>query len=111
MKRLPPSIQEKKRYLKFRIHSEEDVELGEVVNAVWNSALNFLGSKSASKADFWILGNKFDEKEQEGVIRVNQDMEQELRAALALIDRVDSEEAFLEILDVSGTLKSLEDRG
>lgn len=108
MKRLPPSIQEEQRYLRFKVHSEEPKEIGEVVEAVWKGALDFLGTREASKADFWILGNKFDEEKQEGVIRVNASMEEKFRAALTLIDRVGSERACLEVLQVSGALKSLE---
>lgn len=107
MKRLPPSIQESQRYLKFRVHAEEKVELGDVVNAVWDSVLGFLGTKGASNANFWVIGNRFDEQRQEGVVRVNDAMEDEFRAALTLVDRIGGGKGFIEVVDVSGTIESL----
>ncbi len=109
MNRLPPSLREKQRYLCFKIHSETPVELGDVVNAVWDSALGFLGSKGCSEADFWIIGNKFDEDTQKGVMRVNTARESDLRAALALINELGGEKGFLEVKKVSGTITSLEE--
>lgn len=109
MKRLPPAIQEKQRYLRFRVRSKEDVEIGDVVNAVWNASLSYLGSKDSSQADFWVIGNRFDEEKQEGVIRVNHGSEDELRAAITMIEEIGGEKGFIEILEVSGTMKSLED--
>ncbi|MFB6191487.1 MAG: Rpp14/Pop5 family protein [Candidatus Nanohaloarchaea archaeon] len=108
MKRLPPAIQEKQRYLRFRVHCEEPGDLGEVVDAVWDAALGFLGSKGSSNADFWIIGNRFEEEKQEGVIRVNRQAEDDLRAALALVDEIGGEKGFIQVTGVSGTLESLE---
>lgn len=106
--RLPPALREKKRYLKFKIRSEEEVELGEVVNTVWNSVLNYTGSKGASEADIWIIGNKFSEKHQEGVIKVNRDKASEIRAALSLIDGFNGKKGFIEVKKKSGSLNQLD---
>ena len=105
MKRIPPAIQESQRYLKFKVRGEKK-ELGDVVEAVWDSAAKFMGTKELSKADIWIIGNKFDEEEQEGVIRVNRGCEDSLRAALAL-DPV-FEDAFFSIERVSGSVSGCE---
>lgn len=107
MKRLPPAIQEKHRYLKFRIHCGE-FELGEVVDSVWDSALRYMGEKGCAEAGLRIIGNKFEEERQEGVVRVNREREEDMRAALTLIQRISGEKAFLEVKGVSGTLKALE---
>lgn len=109
MKRLPPAIQEKQRYLSFRVRSEMDAEIGDVVDAVWKASLNYLGSKDSSKADFWVIGNRFDEEKQEGVIKVNRGSGDDLRAAITMIDRIGGEKGFIEVMEVSGTMKSLED--
>ncbi len=108
MKRLPPSLQEKQRYLHFRIHSREKVDLGDVVDAIWEAGLDYLGSKSLSEADFWIMGNRFDESKQEGILRVNRSSEDDFRAALTTLNSISGEKAFLEVLNISGTIKSLE---
>lgn len=108
MKRLPPTLREKERYLRFRVRTEEPVEFGDVVDAVWDSALDYLGSKGASAADFWIVKNRFDEDSMTGVIKVNRDSEPELRAALALVDRIGSSKGFISVEDVSGSIKKLD---
>lgn len=108
MKKLPPSIREKQRYLKFRVHSEEDIDLGEFVDSVWDSALSFLGVKGCSEANFWVMGNKFDEDEQEGVIRVKRSEEDNLRAALSFIDKIGGKNAIIEVEQVSGSVKKLD---
>ena len=106
MKRIPPAIQEDYRYLRFKVRGDRK-DIGEVVDAVWNSATKFMGTKGVSKADIRIIGNKFDEEEQEGVIKVHRDMEDDLRAALAL--NLEFEDgSFLSIEKVSGTISNLE---
>lgn len=107
MKRLPPSIRQKKRYMKFRIHSEEEFELGKVVDAFWDSILDYSGAEGASRIDPWIIGNLFDEDKQEGVFKVRSSEEDTVRAALTLLESVDGEEAFVEITRVSGSLEKL----
>ncbi|MFB6144270.1 MAG: Rpp14/Pop5 family protein [Candidatus Nanohaloarchaea archaeon] len=107
MKRLPPAIQEKHRYMEFRLHGES-LELGEVVETVWSATLNYLGEKGSAEADFWVIGNRFNEEKQRGVIKVNRDREDDLRAAITLVEKAGGKEAFFEITGVSGTLKGLE---
>lgn len=108
MKPLPPSIREKQRYLKFSIHAEETIEFGEFVDAVWNSALSYMGSKDAGKANHWIIKNKFDEKDQQGVIKVEKSSVDDFRAALTLIDSFAGKNGFVEVTEVSGSIKKLQ---
>lgn len=107
IKRLPPAIQEEQRYLEFQVRCENRVGLGEVVNTVWDAILGFTGSKGASEMDFWVMGDRFSEEKQKGVVKVNRDSEDELRAALALVDSIGGEKGFIEVTRASGTLKSL----
>lgn len=107
IKQLPPSQRKSFRYLKFRIHSDKKIDTGEIVDAVWKSTLKFLGTKGAAETDFWLLGEKFDEEKQEGVIKVRRDKLEELRAAITLVNEFSGEESFIEVTKVSGSLKSL----
>lgn len=106
MKRIPPAIQEKQRYLKFRVHGEEK-DLGEVVDAVWSSATKYMGTQGTSKADIRVIGNKFDEEKQAGVIRVHKNRVNDLRAALTLNPGFE-DDSFLSVENVSGTVSGLE---
>jgi ribonuclease P/MRP protein subunit POP5 len=107
MKRLPPSIQEDTRYLRFKIHSEKNPEFSEVVNHLWDTILNEVGTLELSEADIWIIKNKYNEDEKQGVIQVNRDMEDQVRAALMFIEEIDGEEAFIEVTQTSGAISNL----
>lgn len=109
LNRLPPALRQKERYLRFKVHSEEAVELGELVDTIWKSSLNYLGTKEVSEADFWVIGNKFNKKTQTGIVKVNRDKKDEFRAALCLIDRIGDKKGFIQIEKVSGSIKKLED--
>lgn len=106
MKQIPPAIQENSRYLSFGIHGEKK-ELGEVVEAVWNSALDYMGTKGVSDAKIWIIGNKFNRKKQEGIIKVKENKEDDLRAALTINNGFE-DKSFIKVKKTSGTLNSLE---
>ncbi len=104
MKRIPPAIQEKERYLKFRVYGEEK-EIGEVVDAIWESSTKYMGTWGVSEADLRILGDMFSKEDQKGVLRVRAGKEDELRAALVLNPCL--EEAFFSVEKVSGTISGL----
>ncbi len=109
MKSLPPSMRPSYRYLKFRVHAEEKVELGDIVEAVWKAVLDYLGKEGTSKTGLWIMGNKFDRERQEGIIRTRRETEDDVRAALLLMESISGKTGFLEIQKVSGGLNSLEE--
>lgn len=107
IKPLPPSQRKSYRYMKFEIHSNKEVEIGEVVDAIWDSALELLGTQGVAEADFWFLGDKFNKEEQEGIVKVKRENLDDLRAALTLLNTFSDKEGFIEIKKVSGSLKSL----
>lgn len=109
LNRLPPALRQKKRYLKFRVHSEEDVELGELVDAVWDKCLSYLGTMETSEADFWVIGNQFNEEKQEGIVRANREKTDEFRAALSLIEEIRDKKVVIQVTKTSGSIKNLKD--
>lgn len=109
MKRLPPSIRQKTRYLLFEVHCEKDICLGDLVDSVWEESLDYLGAEGSSKADFWVIGNLFDEDLQEGVIRVKRSEENKIRTVLTLIEHIGEENCVIEVKQVSGSLKKIKD--
>lgn len=107
MKRLPPSIQEDTRYLKYKIHTERTPDFADVVNSFWDTLLNEVGTIELSKAEVWIIKNQYDEEEREGVIQVNRGMEDRVRAALIFLEEVGNQDAFIEIKRTSGAISNL----
>jgi len=104
MKNLQPSMKEKTRYLKFKVHSEQRIEFSGLVDAFWKNSINYLGEKELSAANPWLIANKYDKEKQEGVIRVNRDFEDDMRTALTLINSVNGEKIFIEVVKTSGSI-------
>lgn len=103
---LPKSLREKQRYLVFDIICEQDREIGQVVDAVWESMLELLGESGVAKADPWVLEDLFDSEAQRGGMKVNRDAVHEVRAALTLVQEIGGEKAALKVLGVTGTMDS-----
>lgn len=107
MKTIPPTLRDKHRYIRFRIHSGKQFEFGKVVKTVENASTQLLGDKGAAEADYWIIKNKFDHEKQEGVIKVRREHENNLRAALTLKKDINGSKGFFEVDKVSGSIKNL----
>ena len=107
MKDLQPAMREDTRYLRFKIHSEEKKDISEVVDSFWDVAISYIGMNKLSKAEPWFIANRFDEEKQEGVIQVNKKYLSDLRAALTILDSIGSEEGFLTVEKVSGSISNL----
>ena len=109
LNRLPPALRQKKRYLKFKIYSEGEIALGELVDSVWEECLSYLGTKETSEADFWIIGNQFNKEKQEGIAKVKREKADEFRASLGLIEKINGEKVVVKVTEVSGSIKNLKD--
>ncbi len=105
-KMLPSSLRERKRYLVFKVLSEKPIDFKELANAVWFSALNFLGELGASRAGIWFVKNLYNEKEKIGVIRCNHTYVEELRMSLALVKTIGDMNVTIKTLGVTGTIGS-----
>ena len=105
-KKLPPSLRTKRRYIIFEIVAEQPLEYGDFINALWGSALEFLGESAASEARLWIIQNLYDPKNRRGVIRCKHDSVEQVRAALTMIQMIGETKALIKILGVTGTIKS-----
>lgn len=109
-KMLPPSLRSHKRYIIFEIISETSIAYSDLVNAIWNSMLNFLGENESSEAKVWLIQNLYDEKNQKGVIKCRHDYVEHMRATLSLISMVGESKVIIKILGVTGTIKSAKNK-
>jgi len=107
MKNLQPSMKENTRYLKFKVHSEKNTEFSDLVETFWENSISHMGENKLSAANPWMIANRYDEEKQEGVVRVNRDFEDDLRAALTLINSIGKEKAFLQVKKVSGSISGV----
>ncbi len=111
MKRILPSLRQKKRYLVFEIVSNKKISNFEPVSkAIWQKILAFLGELGASKAGIWILKEKFNPSMQRGIIKVNHLYLAHLKSVLLMVDKIGNQKAILKSVGVSGILKKAENK-
>lgn len=101
-----PTLRGRKRYISFRLHSEEPLDFPDVRNAVWNSVLNWLGEERAGRADVWIMKREWNQRTQTGLIRCAPAMVEQVKLALALVHQIGDSKVAFQVTRVSGTIKS-----
>jgi RNase P/RNase MRP subunit POP5 len=105
LKRLS-SMREKKRYVTFKLHAEKPVIYSEMKGAVLNSILNWRGEEGFSAAKCRIIKNLWDEKGQTGWLQCSPGSVDDMKVSLALIHQIGDARVILQVLRVSGTIKS-----
>ncbi|MFC2142915.1 Rpp14/Pop5 family protein [Candidatus Aenigmatarchaeota archaeon] len=103
---LPQSLRGKKRYVVFEILSDEKIEYSDFSSAVWNTLLGFLGDLKSSEAKVFLIKNLYVAETKRGVIKVDHNYIEELRAVLSLIQYIGETKIIVKILGVTGTIKS-----
>jgi ribonuclease P/MRP protein subunit POP5 len=105
MKRLPPTLREKKRYVAFKLHSDEQISKDELRKAVWTWSLSLLGEIQASALSLWVLD--LDEENQIGFLVCRNEALWKIKAVLGLIGEINGKRAHVCVTGVSGTIKAL----
>ncbi len=105
-KSLPSSLRERTRYLAFHVISEQNIFLQDLINTIWHSILNFMGEMGTSKANIKVIRDAYDEKRQMGILRCSHDDVEQVRAALALVQRTGDARVIFRVLGISGSIKA-----
>ena len=106
-----PSLREKKRYLVFEIVSETKIDdLNKITEAILNSCHKYLGEMGMAKSGLLILNDKYNKEKQRGIIRVNNKMLDNLKAALCFIKEIDNKQVIVKSVGVSGILKKAQSK-
>jgi ribonuclease P/MRP protein subunit POP5 len=105
-KPLPSSLRSRRRYIAYQVISQEKLLLDDITNTIWHSVLNFLGEHGTSKTNMWIAKDTFNEENQTGLIRCAHDSVEEIRTALALIQRIGDARVVFKVLGISGTMNA-----
>jgi len=104
-KAYPPTLKTKKRYLKFEIISEKPVKKEDAGKAIKAKVVEMIGTIGAANADFAVFN--LNEKTQKGEIKTNNKNVDLIKACLALINIIGSQQVVVNVERTSGTLKSL----
>ncbi|MFH1445724.1 MAG: Rpp14/Pop5 family protein [Nanoarchaeota archaeon] len=102
----PPSLRNRKRYIIFKVHSDENLTFDNVKDAIMNSVLNWIGERGAAQANIWVIKNLWDGKKQSGYMQCSHKTVDEVKTALALIHQIGDHEVLFQTLKVTGTIKS-----
>lgn len=105
VKPLMPSLREKKRYMLYQVVSDKKFSQVEIETTIKKAQNDFLGILGSAKAGVMILKNKFDEKEQTGIIRVSAKYMDHMKTALGLVQKIKDHDAVIRTIKVSGVLK------
>ena len=101
MKRIPPALRKRKRYVAFEIISPKKINSKDLVFAIWDSLLSFFGEYKTSEAEIWL--EYFDGRR--GILRCTHTSLDKVKIALTLVGKVKDCEVIPLILGVSGTIK------
>ncbi len=102
MKRILPSLREKKRYIVFEIIGSK-VNEKEAQKEINNSLLKFLGELTISRAQTKIIKDSW--KNNKGIIKVNVKYLNDTKLALGLIKQMNNKKVIVNVIGVSGILK------
>ena len=110
LKPLSPSLRLKKRFIKIKIISNKKLDFKEVSENLNEQIILFLGAIEFGKSGIWILRDKFDFEKQELVLKVSTKLKNKLSGVLSLIQEINKTKINIDIINVSGTLKGLENK-
>ncbi|MFB6076280.1 MAG: Rpp14/Pop5 family protein [Candidatus Aenigmatarchaeota archaeon] len=105
---LPPTMRERKRYIAFKVISDEEIEFGNLVSGLWHSLLNLMGEFETAKCNVWVVKDKWNDKKQIGLVKCNHNHVKHVRSALALIEMLGDIKVIIKTLGVSGTMRGAE---
>ncbi|MBD3312820.1 ribonuclease P [Candidatus Woesearchaeota archaeon] len=108
-KPLLPSLRQRKRYLAFEIVSKSIIDdFSAVSGQITASFTSLIGEIGASKAGIMVLKERWNRKDQRGIIKVRHNYVEGLAASLVFITRICDNKVLARSLGVSGTLKKAE---
>ncbi|TRZ87526.1 MAG: ribonuclease P [Methanosarcinales archaeon] len=96
-----PVLREKKRYIAFKIISENTINRRELTEELLDSMYSLFGDKGTSEINPALMS--YDGGF--GVLRCQKDRTSDTRAALACINRVGGGCVSIQVLGISGTVK------
>jgi ribonuclease P/MRP protein subunit POP5 len=103
-KLVKPSLRERNRYVVVDIMSERQLERKPVVDAIWGALLRLFGEFGAAKTSLWVMD--WEPQKRRGIVKVNHESVDMLRAAAATVKEIDGKKAIISVTRVSGTLRA-----
>ena len=105
LKPLIPTLRDKRRYVVFKVTTKFKPTFKQVSESINDSLKELIGTLGCAGAGIKILNEKWDLKNKIGIIMVNNKYVNELKMALAMINKINNKTANIQSLGVSGILK------
>ncbi|MBW3011084.1 hypothetical protein KY335_03750 [Candidatus Woesearchaeota archaeon] len=105
IKPLKPSLKEQIRYIAFKIISVKEIkDFSKVNDAVLEHISMFIGELGMAKAGPSLIKNKWKQKEQAGVIKVNRRYVDHIKSSLSLIKEINNQRVIVKSISTSGMI-------
>ncbi len=101
MKKIPPALRKRKRYIAFEIIAVKRIESKDLIFTIKDSLLSLFGDYYSSDAEIWL--EYFDGRR--GILRCNHTALSKVKIALTLVGKIKDCKIIPLILGVSGTIK------
>ena len=95
----------RRRYLALQVYSEADLTEADLSHAISDKIHLLYGVKGAAETNYRMI--EYNQQPRQGIIRCNHDKLIETRAALAHITAINGAPVSIQVITVSGTIKSL----
>ena len=92
----------------LQITADDLLSQRELLDAMWGSLTKLYGEYGASSSNLSLI--EYNEEKKIALVRVSLRALQPVRVALALITRIADSDATVNVVGISGTLKSLRER-
>jgi RNase P/RNase MRP subunit POP5 len=106
-----PSMRGRKRYIMFRVISEDRVDYNSMRDALWNSMTHWMGEADLGKSGVRIIKNLWNQGEQSGCVQVSPKYVDAVKLSMALIHQVGDQRVIFQSTRVSGTIKAGKKKG
>ena len=101
MAHMLPTLREKKRYLVYKVVSEETVSRADAETAIKQVLKQFMGDLGMAKAGVMFLK---DWKESKGIMKISHKETDTVKAGLALVKEINGKKAIVKSVGLSGIL-------
>lgn len=95
----------RRRYLRIAVRGDNSFVYKDIAEAIQRSVLDLYGVEGLSLAEPKLID--FDDEGRSGILRCNHLQLDNVRAALAHVTSIEGTAAAIQVLNISGTIKSL----
>jgi len=106
MKKLLPSLRERKRYLVFELLAKNEISRDELAKEIVSASHSLYGDIGVSRINPRLV----DFNGKSGILRCAQDKVNEARAILATVNSINGMPLALRVVGVSGTIKAAKEK-